>query len=467
MLSSKLQQYLEHLHLPYALIRHPRSDSLIEAADSADVPLGQLARAVILADAHGLVMSVLPGDHLLNFTALSELLGRRMRPATVDEIEPHFPDCAIGSIPPVAEPFDFEAVVDERLAAMETVYLEPGSHDALLRLSGADFQLIHTTSRWGRIARPVQALASRNEYDFVLPDGIEHHKLTELCPPENIRLRIENQQDLPAMPEMAHRLLRLRNDPKSTIADLTGIVELDPSLGAQVIRYATSAYFGYRGQVNSIEQAITRVLGFETVLNMALGIAAGKSFRTPKDGPLGLSAFWRHAIYSAALCQSLAALTPRALGIKRGMAYLTGLLHNLGFLLLGHLFKPEFFLLNKTVELNPEVPVPLIERRLLGIDHPQMGAALMRAWEMPEEVVVAVREHHNEQYRGEHAPYANLVLLADQLLRGYDIGDGAREDPPPVILTNLGMDFDEVIQLTQHVVEDVDGLNGMARLLAG
>ena len=119
------------------------------------------------------------------------------------------------------------------------------------------------------------------------------------------------------------------------------------------------------------------------------------------------------------------------------------------------------------MELNPDVPVTLIERRLLGIDHTRLGATLMQAWALPVELVVAAREHHNELYRGEHAAYAQLVLLADQLLRGYDIGEGAAEDPPPLVLTALGLDIDAVLRLTQHVVEDTRGLNGIARQMAG
>ena len=466
MLSSTLQQFLERMNLPYALVRHAPSISLTEAVERTGISLSRLARAVILADHQGLVMAVLPGDHLIDFEAIAGLLGRRLRPATLDRIAPRFADCAPGSIPPIAAPFDFEAVVDERLAHLDTVYLEPGSHDTLLCLEGRDFQSLHATSRWGRIARPVQALASHGAYDFVLPEGIGQEQWTALCPPEDIQRRIEQQQTLPAMPEMAHHLLRLRNDPHTTIAELGGTLAHDPSLSAQIVRYATSAYYGYRGPVESVEQA-TRVLGFETVLNMALGLAAGRAFDIPRDGPIGLHAFWRHAVYSAALCQGLANLAPRQLGLKPGLAWLAGLLHNLGFLLLGHLFKPEFFLLNKTVELNPQIPITLVERRLLGIDHTRLGTALLQAWDMPSELVTAVREHHNEQYCEEHAAYAQLVLLSDQLLRGYDIGDGAAEDPPPMVLTALGLDIDAVLRLTQQVVEDAEGLNGVVRQMAG
>lgn len=466
MLSSQLQQFLERMNLPYTLIRHAPADSLEDAAELSGIPLSRLARAVILADQQGLLMAVLPGDHLLDFGALTELLGRRLRPVTLDRISPRFPDCVPGSIPPIAAAFDFEAVVDERLANLGSVYLEPGSHDTLLCLEGADFQSLHATSRWGRIARPVQALVSRDGYGFLLPDGVDQHRLAQLRPPEDIQRRIARQQDLPAMPEMAHQLLRLRNDPTATILDLGRILARDPSLGAQIVRYAGSAYYGYRGTVESIEQAI-RVLGFETVLNMCLGLAASRTFRTPPNGPIGLQAFWRHAMYSAALCQGLATLAPRQLGLKRGLAWLAGLVHNLGFLLLGHLFKPEFYLLNKTVELNPDVPVTLVERRLLGIDHTQLGARLLEAWGMPPQLVVATREHHNEAYSGEHAHYALLLLLSDHLLRGYDIGDGAAEDPPPLVFTSLGLDSEAVLRLTQQVVEDAEGLEGMARQLAG
>ncbi len=454
-------------HRPFEVIPHHPTTTLLEAAEDTGIPLSQLARAVILADPHGLVMAILPADHLLNFQALRELLGRRLRPATLQEIGTRFADCEPGSIPPLAAPYGLEAVVDERLSDLDRVYIEPGQHDALVCLQGVDFQQLHATSCWARFARPVAALAQHREFDFVLPQGIAVEQIQALCPAEDIRRQIQRMEQLPAMPEMAHELLILRNRDSATIRDLGNILDRDPSLTAQIIGYAHSSYFGYRGPLDTIEQAIARVLGFDTAINMALGIAAGKSFQTPRDGPLGLYAFWRHAIYSAALCQALAALLPRTLGIRRGTAYLAGLLHNLGFLLLGHRFKPEFFLLNKTVELNPDIPVTLIEKRLLGIDHCEMGAVLLASWGLPEEIIIAAQAHHNEQYSGRHAHYAHLVLLADQLLRSYDMGDGALEDPPTGILNTLGLSLDDVLRLTQHVVEDVERLNGMAQQLTG
>jgi len=225
-----------------------------------------------------------------------------------------------------------------------------------------------------------------------------------------------------------------------------------------------------------VKEAIARVLGFEAVLNMALGLAAGGSLRNPPDGPLGLNAFWRHATYSAALCQALARRV--SVGPERpklGMAYLAGLLHNFGFLLLGHLFLPEFFLLNRMVAANPETPITVLEKRMLGMGdaqnvlsmgHAEIGAWLMESWEMPGELIVSLREHHNPGYEGEYAVYARLVLISNRLLKRHEIGDAESEILPPSVLAGLGLSEEKALEILEEMMESVDGLDDMAKLLA-
>ena len=116
----------------------------------------------------------------------------------------------------------------------------------------------------------------------------------------SIRRRIEAITELPAMPEMARRLLMLRSNPYSDVDDLAKVVEMDPSLSAQIIRYARSPFCSDRGNVVSVQSAISRVLGYEPVMNIALGIASASPFRIPMEGPLGLRGYWRDAIYCAA-----------------------------------------------------------------------------------------------------------------------------------------------------------------------
>lgn len=466
-LSERVRIYLEHLRTPYAVVPHPRTGTLGEAAEASHVDPESLVRAVLLQDEQGLLLAVLPATHLIDFQILRERLGRNLRPAVPELVAATFPDCETGCVPPLGEPYGLAAVIDDGLANAGHIHFEAGCHDSLIRMQGYDFRAIHAESLHAPIARPVSVLESRDIRDFMLPGELgRQHPLTALRPHEDIRRTVERTDRLPSMPEMANRLLRLRNDPHAGIQELTDVIQYDPSLTAQIIRYARSAFFGFRGNVDTLPQAITRVLGFETVLNMSLGLAASRTFHNPADGPLGLQSFWRHAAYSAALAQALAKVIGPRLPLKPGLAYLAGLLHNFGFLLAGHLFRAEFFLLNRVVAANPQVPVPLIERRVLGVDHAETGAWLMSAWNMPEAVVVACREHHNEVYAGEHAEYAHLILCVDHLLRAHNLGDGAETEPPAAILTALGLDAQSAREITAALFESSDALDAMARQLA-
>jgi HD-like signal output (HDOD) protein len=282
----------------------------------------------------------------------------------------------------------------------------------------------------------------------------------------DIKERIEKITELPPMPEMAQKIVLLNANPYARAEDLARLVELDPSLAAQIVRYARSPFFGYRGQISSIKDAIARVLGYDMVMNIALGMAAASPFKIPKSGVLGLEAFWLHATFTAALTQELGKVVPKNLRPKPGITYLAGLLHNFGFLLLGHLFTDEFNALNKAVSANPDRPIMDLEIEMLGADHAEIGAWLMKAWNMPEEVIVTMREHHNVQYQDKHAVYPNLVLLADRILKKYGLGDAAEIDLPESFIQKYNLNEMRLEPVINRFLEGREDLESIARVLA-
>jgi len=282
----------------------------------------------------------------------------------------------------------------------------------------------------------------------------------------DIKSRISRLKRLPAMPEMAQRIVQLNSDPDASIKDLVSIVELDPSLTAQVMRYSSSPFFGYRGKVDSVHTAVSRVLGYNMVMNLSLGVAAARSFKMPKNVPLGLDAFWQNAVYSAAMVQALSSALPAEIRPPAGLAYLAGLLHNFGHLLLGHLFKQEFLLLNKFIIREPQREIIDIEKEVLGVDHAHIGAWLLKAWRLPDEIVVATREHHNEYYQGPHAVYSQLVMLSDLLLKQYDINNEGPAEIPDSIMQMLELGEYQVATIARQVLGDCSGLDSMAMQLS-
>jgi len=283
---------------------------------------------------------------------------------------------------------------------------------------------------------------------------------------KKIRAKLQTLDSLPAMPKMASEIIQISSNPYANSHDLAAVIEQDPSLAAQLMRYAKSSFYGYRGEIDSLHQAISRVLGFDMVMDMALGIALGKSFRIPKNGTLGLKAFWQHAVYSAMLVQRLSAVVATVNRPRPGQAYLAGLLQNIGLLALGQLFPEEFAMLNKAVNKYPDVPLCELEKKVLGVTHSEVGGWLMEAWDMPGELLIAVREHHDPEYSESHATYANLALLSNRLLSTVDVGDELNDELPNSILKRLGMDSAKVLAIFEKLLKDREGLDYMAVQMA-
>ncbi len=456
-------RYLRERHVVFRELPHPSTETPEQAAAAADVPFGRMARTVILKGPKRMLMAVLPAAHILDLQALCRQLDCDLEPASVEEVAGICRDCDPAAPPPLGDAFGLPVIFDEGLLGFEEIYFEPGGRDSLVVMRPHELLKFQPEAWRGDFARPVVDLARP---DFDLEPGGDLREVVQRFTSLRIRERIQEIHDLPPIPEMAHRLLELSLNPLADADDLAQVVELDPSLAAQVVSYATSPFYGYRGRLDSVRDAITRVLGFDMVMNMGLGIAIGKSLRVPTGGPLGMRRYWRHAIYTAVLTERLATSLPREFRIRPGMAYLAGLLHDFGHLLLGHVFRPGFILLNQFITVNPEIPITDLETYVLGVRHDQIGAWLMRSWGMPEELLVAVRWHHHEEYWDQHALYSHLVLVADRLLKRQEIGDAPSGDLPTIVLEMLELSEEQALVILGYVMESCEALDHLVRQLA-
>lgn len=385
---------------------------------SAGINVACVIRAQAVKDWRGALLAVFPDDHRIDLDALNKQLQRDFAITPPPSALTAFQDCTATALPPLPAVYGIKTIVDSSLTGIDPIYFQAGNGVDLIRVSARGFALLQQNAWHG------EHIAQR-----VAPPEPEFTSAPSAPPPlqHTIKARLQRLTQLPPMPEMAQRILQLRANPYGNILDLARIVELDPSLAAQVIRYASSPLFGYRGKLDSLQDAISRVLGYDMVMDIAFGIASGRAFRIPLDGPLGLRAFWRDAVYSAALTQALNKLLPPSRRLRPGLAYLAGLLHDFGFLLGGQLFPDEFARFNQALLNTPRRALQDLELEHLGATHTELGTWLMEAWRLPTEIITSVREHHNPHYDGVHAGYPQLVRLATQLLQtqglaGYESG---------------------------------------------
>ena len=104
-----------------------------------------------------------------------------------------------------------------------------------------------------------------------------------------------------------------------------------------------------------------------------------------------------------------------------------------------------------------------IEFHIIGVTHDMIGSLLLRNWNLPEEVVVAVAEHHFPDYDGKHAIYSKLVYLANQLARSN--GEATYPDKTMALFDELGLNEAAIERVLASLNEMTSGLNVMVEEL--
>lgn len=238
---------------------------------------------------------------------------------------------------------------------------------------------------------------------------------------DDLRHRLNEGISLPVLPEISRELIMLRNRSNVDIADLVSIVQKDSVLSAQLLRQARMSIYGYGERIKTVDDAVKKVIGFDGALHLALGLSAGKSLRIESGGPLGMKNLWLNSLQSAVLVHALAKELPVSNRANPGLCYLAGLMHNIGYLIIGSLYPREFNKLNKVTMSLGDVQTREREFHYIGLSHDMIGSMLLRNWGLPEEIIVAVAEHHFPDYDGQHAIYAKLVNLANILIEKDEI----------------------------------------------
>src|ERR1700722_4087555 len=232
---------------------------------------------------------------------------------------------------------------------------------------------------------------------------------------DELRTQLGSVGTLPPMPATFAALQRALADPTTDSSKIAAIVQKDTAIAAKVLQACNSAFFRLPRRVASIQQAVS-YLGLSTVRSMVLSaelFKAGQSVCAALD----LGQLQRHALSVATVARSLLGDTVRA-----EEAFLAGLLHDVGFLLLGRLFKDQMQLALEASAAG--MALAEAERRYVGVDHGTAGAYLLGLWGLPFEVVQAVAQHEDSPPAAQAAPNApNAICVAHALLSAIQPSD--------------------------------------------
>lgn len=419
----------------------------------------------VLSDAMGHVQVIYPDACLLDIDGLNKTLGRTLRAVPIAEHARLRTRMQLASIPAVPSLTGFETVIDNGVSHCDPVYLDSGRPDMLLRLPLAGYSGLTAQARRLDCAVPLSSIAVN--FDMPERDGGQIDRALQRFTTLRIKQRLEDTLELPPLPETAQRIIHLRVDPNAEVGDLADVVESDPSLAAQVVSWANSSFYAAPGQVRSIYDAIMRVLGFELVMNLAMGLSLGRTLQQPKEHPEGILDYWQQAIWVAQAAGLVTGVMPRNRRPSYGLAYLSGLLHNFGYLVLAHAFPPHSALICRFTEANRNIDTAYVEHHLLGITREQIAGQLMDRWGMPDEVVTALRHQKNGAYRGPHSDYPLVLSLARQMLLARGVPLGAPEPVSLELIAELGVSERELQEAMDDLVSNRSNIQSMADMMRG
>lgn len=226
---------------------------------------------------------------------------------------------------------------------------------------------------------------------------------------ETIRESIRN---IPTLPAIVIQVIQTTNNPTSSARDLNKIITNDQAIVAKILQMANSSFYGLSAKVNNLNRAIT-LLGFNTVRSLALSISVVDHFKGQSSSEYFVRGrFWEHSMGVAMLSKMLAEKKGGRLNVDE--AYIAGLLHDIGVIILDQFFQEKF---SEILKLIHEGGMDFLEAEetIIGRDHARFGAVVTEAWNYPETLVATIANHHNPGYEGDHADFVHAVYLANIL----------------------------------------------------
>jgi putative nucleotidyltransferase with HDIG domain len=277
---------------------------------------------------------------------------------------------------------------------------------------------------------------------------------------------INKVKNLPPISQAALKLVNLLEQAEISNDEIVQVIKCDNVLTAKLLRACNSPYFGLDDPVSSVDQAVL-MLGHQQILHIVLTLAFGSAMVVPLPGyAVEANELWRHSLITATASEIVAS-EAFDMNVEAPVAFTVGLLHDIGKLVMSQALTPEI-----QAEIRRHIEQQgcsrsEAEKIVLGCDHGEIGACLLQSWNLPEEILEAVANHHKPIC--EPRPKLSVIThLANCLAHlagsapGWD-GFAVRVDPAAIAALNLDeARLEGLVANVREAFERVDQFMAMA-----
>ncbi len=264
---------------------------------------------------------------------------------------------------------------------------------------------------------------------------------------------INNVRPLKPVPSKILSLLKTQDIDIKKLAEL---IKKDPSLTANILKYANSSFFGFRKKLTSIQQIIS-LIGIKEIKKLTL-IYAVKSKISKDLTVYGISSsqLWKHSISTATGAQFLARLK----GIfPSDNAFTAGLLVDLGKIVLNVFIIKYGLNLFENIKDKNSFSLHKIERQLLGKTHSEIAAILLDRWNFAEDIVISINFHHYPSRAPKYRELTSVIHLSDLVstacLYDWNVND-YEKTIDDFALKTLDIKFNDLKELIDLMREEIE-----------
>jgi len=264
-------------------------------------------------------------------------------------------------------------------------------------------------------------------------------------------------KSFPTMPGAGAKMLALLEEPDTAVSEIEEILRYDPGLTANILKLANSAYFGIPSKVGSLKQAVI-LLGLKRLMQLVVASCVSAVMDKSVAGyDLPAGDLWRHSVAVSIAAEALVKDKKR---VGTEDVFTPALLHDVGKLVLGTFVNEELEAIQSIAAKG--VPFVVAENMILGTDHAEIGARILAHWNLPGEVINAVRWHHDPDSPDACDLQMDVVYLANLLCQTSEISceaGGHAIELSPTVIDRLGIQLDQFETISGKVARWVDELS--------
>ncbi|GIV16321.1 MAG: phosphohydrolase [Armatimonadota bacterium] len=272
--------------------------------------------------------------------------------------------------------------------------------------------------------------------------------------PHKLQQLVQTIRDLPALPEVVVRVMRMTEDPRSDAQSIARVIATDQAMTARVLKLANSAFYGLPRRVSTLSEAVV-ILGFRTIKNLAIAASTFELLNREIAGYwLQRGELWRHSL-ACAIGAQLIARKVRLPVVEE--AFVCGLLHDIGKVAINLFVREQF---DQIMEHAQQERIPFVEaeQAVLGFNHAMAGGLIAEKWNLPPTLVSVIKYHHQPSAAPDNDPMIAVVHLADilSITMGIGIGgDGLYYALEEGTLQRFGLEQADIDDLCNQIVDQL------------